>query len=510
MLRELLYVVVGLVLLAYTADIFFNGGDDPREPVRIRPRFPLIGHVLGLMAEGPTYYRKTSKVAGAEIYTLGCFNFKVYISASSRLLPFIQKHSRALSFRPFLQLVARKYGDASDSAYEIFGGTLPDDLSQSVKMSLAPGRHLDQLSLRMGKRVLIDIQELLSSKKNSVPLLAWARHAVVQATSCAVYGEEHPFLDPEVESSYWKWMKYLTAHLVGWLDVTKTGYAARERVFKSYIRYCSKLPEESSHLMKEHQRVLGEAGISNTDKAKQAAIFTIASFSNSAPTLYWTLWELFSRPEILEEVREELLTKGAVVAQSSEGGSGRSFVLDVAALKSQCPLLLSVFQETQRTRHVNPSFRKVMSDTLLDDKYLLKEGHFLQVPGNVIHSETGIWGPTASQFDPYRFVPKKGEKDMTATASGFVPWGAAPYLCPARQFAATEILIIAALLAMRANIRPASGQWDERPALHHADLATLSPPKKDVDMKVSVREDWVGEWVLRMGESKSRVPLASG
>ncbi|KAF4124352.1 Cytochrome P450 [Geosmithia morbida] len=502
MLRELLYGITGLILLAYAADFFYNTGDDPNEPIRIRSRFPLIGHVLGLMSQGPTYYRTTSNSIEAEIYTLGCFNFKVYISATSRLLPFIQKKSRALSFRPFLQLVARKYGDASDAAYEIFGGSLPDDLSQSVKMCLAPGRHLDDLSLRMGKRVLVDIDDLLSSGEKA-PLLSWARHAVVQATSCAVYGEDHPFLDREVESSYWKWMTYLTAHLVGWLDVTKKGYAAREKVFKSYIKYCKKIPEESSFLMKEHQRVLSEAGISSTDKAKQAAIFTIASFSNSAPTLYWTLWELFSRPEILDEVREELMRHAVV--KTAEG----EFALDVAALKSQCPLVLSVLQETQRTRHVNPSFRKVLSDTLLDDKYLLREGNYLQVPGNVIHSETGIWGPTALQFDPYRFMPREGEKPASF-ASGFVPWGAAPYLCPARQFAATEILIIVALIAMRADLTPEGGAWEKDPALNHADLATLSPPVKEVNVRVGVRREWAGRWTVKMGESRSRVPLASG
>ncbi|KAJ0159882.1 5-beta-cholestane-3-alpha,7-alpha-diol 12-alpha-hydroxylase [Colletotrichum tanaceti] len=505
MLREILYGLAGLLLLAYAADLFYNVGDDPNEPPRIRSRVPLIGHVLGLMRQGPTYYQKTSNSTKAEIYILGCFNFKVYISASSRLLPFIQKQSRALSFRPFLQLVARKYGDASDAAYEIFAGSLPDDLSQSVKMSLAPGRHLDDLSLRMGSRVLVEIDALIGSPGN-VPLLSWARHAVVQATSCAVYGEQHPFLDPEIETAYWKWMTYLTAHLVGWLDVTKRGYAAREKVFQSYIKYCKHLPQASSHLMKEHQRVLGEAGISSTDKAKQAAIFTIASFSNSAPTLYWTLWELFSRQEILVEVRAELVKHA--VANPETG----HFELDVSALKAHCPLLLSVFQETQRTRHVNPSFRKVLTDTLLDDQYLLKEGNYLQVPGNVIHCEPGIWGPTALQFDPYRFMPNKGggERDASSSASGFVPWGAAPYLCPARQFAATEILIIAALLAMRVDMEPASGVWDKSPAVNHADLATLSPPVKDVDMNVRVREEWAGKWTVKMGESRSRVPLASG
>lgn len=300
-------------------------------------------------------------------------------------------------------------------------------------------------------------------------------------------------------------MTYLTAHLVGWLDFTGKGYAVRDKVFAAYIKYCQNLPETSSHLVKDHRRVLDEAGIPDTDKAKQAAIFTIASFSNSAPTLYWTLWELFSRPDTLAELRAEL-EEHAVTGSKEDG-----FVLDVAAIKSQCPLLLSIFQETQRTRHVNPSFRKVLVDTKLD-KYLLKAGTFLQVPGGVIHGETRIWGPTALDFEPRRFVPKNGERDPGATASGFVPWGAAPYLCPARQFAATEIMIITALLAMRADVAPAAGGgFEKHPELEKADLATLSPPKKDIEMHVSVREEWAGRWSVKMvGSRGSSIRLASG
>lgn len=73
-------------------------------------------------------------------------------------------------------------------------------------MSLAPGPHLDELNLRMGKRVLVDIDALLNANTDrgqQTYLLEWARHAVIQASSCAVYGEKHPFLDPEVEKAYW-------------------------------------------------------------------------------------------------------------------------------------------------------------------------------------------------------------------------------------------------------------------------------------------------------------------
>ncbi|KAL8383421.1 hypothetical protein RB595_006939 [Gaeumannomyces hyphopodioides] len=530
MFREFAYGIAGLWLLGHALDYLFSLADDPREPPRVRHKVvPVIGHVIGLLRHGPTYYKYTSDAADAEIYSLDVLSFKVYISASSRLLPLIQKHSRALSFRPFLELTARKYGDASEVAHAIYAGSLPDDLSQAVKATLAPGPHLDSLSLRMGNRVLLEIDRLVPNPgtPKATYLLRWARHAVVQATSCAVYGDDHPFVDPDVENAYWKWMTYLSAHLVGWADITGRGYALRHKVFKAYAHYCRVLPGYASQLMKEHQRVLGEAGVPDDDKAKQAAIFTIASFSNSAPTLYWTLWELFSRPEVLAQVRQELEAHAVAIVA---GGKHRTtatpaqecdFVLDVAAVKTKCALLLSVFQETQRTRHVNPSFRKVMSDVLLDGKYLLKKGRYLQVPGNVIHGERGIWGDSASEFDPYRFVPAAGDDakgrpvptaaaGTGAAASGFVPWGAAPYLCPARQFAATEILIVVALLALRADIRPAAGTWDRTPALNVSDLSTLSPPKADVEMEVNARPGWVGRWGLHMGESRSRVPLASG
>jgi hypothetical protein len=53
----------------------------------------------------------------------------------------------------------------------------------------------------MGKRLLVDIDDLLGAKK--IHLLEWARRVVVQASSCGVYGEVHPFLDPEVEKAFW-------------------------------------------------------------------------------------------------------------------------------------------------------------------------------------------------------------------------------------------------------------------------------------------------------------------
>jgi cytochrome P450 len=73
------------------------------------------------------------------------------------------------------------------------------------------------------------------------------------------------------------------------------------------------------------------------------------------------------------------------------------------------------------------------------------------MPGYSIHANTDIWGPMyLSQFDPYRFI----NPDMKRGGCDLLARGAPPHMCPARQFAATEILILVSLLAMRASLRP--------------------------------------------------------
>ena len=283
-------------------------------------------------------------------------------------------------------------------------------------------------------------------------------------------------------------------HLIG-LDITGKGYKAREIVFDAFRKYNKNIPSDVSAVYMARQRTMQEAGIDEDDVCKQQATFGTAAFANTVPILHWTIYELFSKGELLEEVRREVI-ENAVTGNKEDG-----FVLDVASLKTKCPLLLSVYQETQRTRHVHANIRKVTHDTLLDDKYLLKAGQFVMMPGEPIHTNTTIWGPSAESFDPYRFVNQK------TVSSSFVAWGAPPHLCPARQFASTEIMIVVALLAVRCELK---AEWVKKPSLNTGDMATIYTPKKDTEVDVVRRGEWDGAWRLEMGESKTRVSLASG
>ncbi|KAH6893370.1 cytochrome P450 [Thelonectria olida] len=486
MLRETAYGLLGIAVLAYALEWSLSLFDDPREPPRLPSKVPLVGHLLGMLQNGVAYYNITSKQTNAEIYTIPIFNTKLYIANTQRLIPLIQKASKTLSFRPFIQTSTKIMGDASDETYDLFGGALLETFSNAMRSSLAPGPHLDEQNMRMGRRALVEIDSLVEptngAASKQISLLQWTRHAIVQASSCGVFGQEHPFCDPKVEEAFWIWELYMVSHLTK-TDITRKGYAAREIVYNALRKYCKSIPEDASLLVRERQRVLREGGVRQDDACKLEATFCTAVFGNTSPTMYWTVYELFSRPELLEEIRDED-SREAVSGSKEEG-----FVLNVAAVKTRCPLLLSVYQETQRTRHIHAIIRKVMADTLLDGQYLLKSGHFLQLPGNPIHTNTNVWGPTADTFDPRRFVPQEGSERKPREPSSFVAWGAPPHLCPARQFAATEILIMVALLAMRIDMKPmGAGEWEANPVLNTGDLVTVYNPKTEARVEVSGRD----------------------
>ena len=57
MLREASLVgLAAVVILAYGIDFLFSYLDDPREPRRVTPKVPVIGHFLGLLRYGWDYY----------------------------------------------------------------------------------------------------------------------------------------------------------------------------------------------------------------------------------------------------------------------------------------------------------------------------------------------------------------------------------------------------------------------------------------------------------------------
>jgi cytochrome P450 len=302
------------------------------------------------------------------------------------------------------------------------------------------------------------------------------------------------------------WDDYRPNHMVG-IDFFKTGFNARDQVYASFQRYFQDIPNDASHLIRERQRLMLEAGISELDAAKMQSTLSDAAYPNTIPTLFWTVYEIYSRPELLQAIRQELSTNAV-------DKSAGQFKLDVAALKTNCHILLSAYQETQRMRHYQVAFRAITQDTLLDGRHLLRKGNYLQMPAKPTHQDPNIWGQDAGTFNPYRFVPLGSESNKNKhkiMPSNFLPWGAAPHMCPGRQFASTEIIIIAALLILRTDLTPKSAKgWERNPALLPMEIPSLPRPKKDVCLILGPRKEALGQWSIILGKSTTRISLASG
>jgi hypothetical protein len=148
------------------------------------------------------------------MYTLGLPGSKTYVSNTLNLMTLIQRNSKILSFDPFTVLTSKKMADASEYVVHQLSTNLVQVHHKSMRDSLQiPSSENDQMNARMASEAALHVDKMVSratemgedgtTSSKQVMLLDWVRHLVVQASSCGVYGQEHPFRDPEVETAFW-------------------------------------------------------------------------------------------------------------------------------------------------------------------------------------------------------------------------------------------------------------------------------------------------------------------
>ncbi|KAN0121753.1 cytochrome P450 [Hyaloscypha variabilis] len=509
MLTAIVYATIALITVCYLSDWLFCLWDSPRTPPRARSRVPLVGHLIGLMRARTSYYTEVSAQQHSDVYTIGIFNFKIYVINSRRLIPLVQRLSKTLSFTPFQQFATRVYIDCSSHTVDLHGN--PDftrDLDKVTRAALTPGPHLDYQNSRTVKSLNESLDELLLGSSPNDPvrirLYQWSRDAVTLAATNGVFGSSNPFLDKKIEGAFWTWNEGLPTMVVGLGLFAREALRARQLLVNSFKTYLNNDYQDAAEVIKERIRILSKYGVPLDDIARMQATFNIALLSNTAPSAFWTLFNVFSRPELLQELRAEL--EECAVSQNSDNSG---YELDIVAVKMKCPRLLSVFEETQRTLTIHANIRKVLEDTTLGN-YHLQKGSYVQIPNAPIHNDGELWGPNPTEFNPRRFTKNDGTAlSSSLPSNSFLAWGVAPHLCPARQFASTEVLAMAALLFLRVEMEPVGGIW-KRPEPKVGDLVTVLPPKTDVEVEVRQRVGWDGNWVLKIGKSTSKVPLTSG
>ena len=289
-------------------------------------------------------------------------------------------------------------------------------------------------------------------------------------------------------------------------------YRGRDRIFEAFkVYYANCGHEEGSSLAKARYTAAKKNGTPLEDIARFELSGLFGMLINTVPCTFWVILDLFSDPQLLQSVREEILT--AVVTSTSENAT-ITHDLNIAQMKETCFLLPSLFQETLRTRSTGSSIRHVREDVLLADRYLLKKGSMVQMPFSVIHHNEDIWGKTAKEFNPRRFIKTTSSfnvKQKTAIKPGtFRGFGGGTTLCPGRHIATAEITYVVALLAVRFEITPLAAQgWGEPKQAKNHGATSVLPPEKDFRVTIKRRSGTeMSQWKINMKGLKAEfVPV---
>lgn len=282
---------------------------------------------------------------------------------------------------------------------------------------------------------------------------------------------------------------------------------ARETVVAAMMEYVQKGGHKSASglVRMRYEHHYGQYGLGLEDIARGELGNTFAVLGSTTPCALWLIYHIFSDDQVLAEIRREV---SALVYE--EKGKEKEVVhcIDLVAIRTSCPILLSTFLESMRFRAVNPGPRVLLEDAHLDGRYLLKKGSMLMIPATVQHSEVAAWGDDVGVFDYMRFARKPGSGRKRPNRVAFRAFGGGHILCPGRHFASTEIMAFAALLVLQFDVVPVQGKWTEPVCDNSPAQAGFPIPDEDIDIEMHPI-DPTKKWDIRFSGSDKAMDLVS-
>ncbi|KAJ5909863.1 hypothetical protein N7504_004506 [Penicillium tannophilum] len=491
---------------------------DPREPPVVTSAIPLVGHFLGLIFSGFGYFTKLAKSnRDKPVFTSNMVFNKTYIITSPDLMQAAQRHTKTLKFDPLVTFGLRNVAGIQNEKIlhllrekESGGG----GLVQKIMHDMAPkllGKPLDTMNLCMTRLLLPHFDRL--AEATTVDLYGWCRDVIMDASTQSLYGTLNPYADAEVSKAFWEFetnIAPLAFNTLPWLTARKA-WKGRNKVCEAIMKYIENDgPRQGSELAIMRHKTLMEAGFSMNEYAKMEITLIMAFVSNTVPSAFWVLFDLYSRPQLRSEIREEL--KANALSVAADGTHN----IDIGAMREKCPLLLSTFQEVLRTRTTTCSTRIVLKDTLVADKYLLKAGNMLNIPADAMGYNPNVWGAYSAVFDARRFMKpvvseETGETKESRRPGRFMTFGISPVICPGRHFASSEILGLVAAMILRYDVEPISGGWKEPLKNQSALVSIMGAIKGEYPVSVTRRKEFEGvKWGYQVEEGQGQFPLVIG
>ncbi|KAL2866099.1 cytochrome P450 [Aspergillus lucknowensis] len=497
-----LVIVLGLVLRP--------SKHDPREPPFLASRVPAIGHLIAFVVYGLRYFATQSAKTRVPAFSIDMLFNKVYVINSPKLVAAIRRNHRTMSLDPLFTRTAQCVGGIHGPGLQLLRGkeSQGQGLGHATTAALRPallGEGLDQLNRKMIGYLSKSVEQLKS--RGTVDLYDWCTLAMTLASTEPIYGPMNPYSDSNAREAYWELEKNLSFLMMGvapWL-IARKAWKGREYLSRAFLQYYQADGHlNSSQLAYARWKTQHDGGAALEDIARLEAAMGLGILSNTVPSSFWAIFDIFSRPALLQEIRDEIWQNALSV--TTEG----VHTVDLADVQERCPLLLASFQEMLRLRSNSLQLRVIYEDTMLDDSYLVKAGSIIVIPASVINRDEAAWGADADAFNPQQFISTAaGEKRQKASA--YMSFGSSPHICAGRHFATGEIVALLTMLILQFEIRPVAGEWVEPPTNVNAVAASLSPPLGQTSVTITERPEVEGvKWDFRLTPGRGRHGLIIG
>ena len=449
-----------------------------------------------------------SEEHGHPIFTLPMLTGRTYIVASPELSSAVQRAPSSLDLDPIFSEMAPRMAVLNQRTSSILrdptGGQEGEPSVYKQAHSIITSQTLtgaSQTQLDFLGQLIDDIED-----DCEMDLFRLVRQKICDASNRTFYGPRNPFKKyPDLLDSFWDWENDIVSLMMGFFPsiTARKAYQGLMTCSKAFAEYIEAGGYQEAHKFVQGRNDLHlRHGITDTmERAKLEVVIGMAINVNASITTFWLLSNVFSRPELLSRLREEVCENALI-----DPG-----VLSSERLRQSCPRLNSVYREILRLYAPMITVRWVAADTLLADTYLVREGNIVQVPGSVLHQDKALWGPDVESFNPDRFLysingsktnPDGDVPENKAHAlhpATFRSFGGGKSMCPGRHFAQAEILSLSAVLLLGFDMTPTNGtSWNPPPDTKRTPISVMKP-LKELKVKLQRRKEFEGiKWKLQL------------
>ncbi|KAF2181853.1 cytochrome P450 [Zopfia rhizophila CBS 207.26] len=220
---------------------------------------------------------------------------------------------------------------------------------------------------------------------------------------------------------------------------------------------------------------------------------------NSNKNVFWMLLQIYSRVELLSDIREEIAPYVKVSPTGARGLNGfPKLQIDVDGLCKNCPLIKASFYETMRINMSGLGIRQVVKDVVLKESaadaamfgkkrpqsYTIPAGTTLVLANGTMQQDPRIF-ENPDQFFPQRFIEDQENGSVRVHMKNLHTFGGGLYKCKGRYFAEKEVLIFAAGILAMWDVAPAHGDELVIPKMGFAGASRS--PVKDVRVRLTRR-----------------------